>query len=86
MNIKSNPNESPYYLLKHRKDQLKNTGFDYKGQILKRTMSRQMFDKNPYLDAILLKLENIWQYLFDEVKSIKTYFNYAADKNEKRII
>jgi len=83
--ISINPTESPYYILRHRKDNIKNTGYDYKGKILPKMLSSQMFNKNKYLTALLIKLEDIWYFIFDSVKSIKVFANYAIDKNENRI-
>lgn len=85
VNISTNPELSPYYKLKHRKDNIKNIGFNYKGKILVRTLSAQMFDKNPYLTALIIKLEDILFFMFESVKSIKVFGNYAMEKNEKRI-
>lgn len=85
MDIKTNPTESPYYQLKHRKDVIRNFGYDYKGKILLKSLSSQMFNKNQYLTALIIKLEDMWQFMFDSVKSIKVFANYALDKNEKRI-
>ena len=62
VNIETNPTLSPYYQLKHRKDNIRNTGFDYKGKIMVKSLSGQMFDKNPYLTALIIKLEDIWHF------------------------
>lgn len=60
-------------------------GFDYKGQILKRTLSSQMFDVNETLDTYLSKIESIVYEWVESVKQIKISANPALDKYESKI-
>lgn len=76
---------SPYTSLKHRKDALLNQGFDYNGQIFRRTMSSQMFASNATFVAFLGKVEVIVYELIQQVKHIKTHFNPAMDKDQRTL-
>ena len=78
--------DSPFTLLKQSKDQLLHTGFDYRGQILRRTMSRDMFRSNAVLVGFLERLDAMTYELIECVKRIKTFASLAMDKNERRII
>lgn len=60
-----------------------NTGYDYKGSILKRTMSNKMFSGNQLMYDFLMKLDGIIYQLFDNVKSIKNIMLIARDKNDR---
>lgn len=78
--------DSPYTKLKQSKDVLLHTGFDYKGQVLKRTLSRQMFRTNDTLLGFLERIDTVIYELIESVKRIKTFGNPALDKNERRLI
>ena len=68
-----------------RREQRLHLGFDYKGQILKRTLSSQMFEVNETLDTYLSKIENIVYEWVESVKQIKISANPALDKYENKI-
>lgn len=76
--------ESLYKIAQNRKTSLKNTGFDYKGQIFKRSMSSYLFN-DPKRAEILNKLEELVYFLIEEVKTIKTFYNYTVDKDDKSL-
>lgn len=78
-------NDSPYTNLKHRKDNLLHLGFDYRNQILKRTMSNQMFRSNSTLTRFLQYVNDIIYELIENVKHIKTHANPAMDKNQRTL-
>lgn len=60
-----------------------NTGYNYKGNILKRTMSSKMFTSNQLLYDYLMKLDDIIYQLFDNIKSIKNIMSIARDKDDR---
>jgi hypothetical protein len=76
---------SPYTKIQQSKDFVPNTGFDYEGQILRRTMSRQMFRTNATLGGFLEWVDAIVYELIESVKRIKTFANPALDKNDRRL-
>jgi hypothetical protein len=77
--------DSIYRPIYERKENRKNTGFDYKGQILKRTLSSQMFGAHPLLDYLLSQVEKIVYEWVEGVKQIKISANPALDKYENKI-
>ena len=68
-----------------RQERRIHTGFDYKGQILKRTLSSQMFNSNSTFVTYLEQLEKIVYEWVEAVKQIKIYSNPAVDKYETKI-
>ena len=60
-------------------------GYDYKGNILKKTLSGQMFGVNPTLDTYLSKIDAIVYEWIEAVKQIKINVNPALDKYENKI-
>jgi hypothetical protein len=77
--------DSIYRPIYERKEKRKNTGFDYKGQILKKTLSSQMFGAHPLLDYLLEQVEKIVYEWVEAVKQIKISANPALDKYENKI-
>lgn len=78
--------DSPYTKLKQSKDNLLHTGFDYRGQVMRRTLSKQMYRTNSVLTGFIDWVDKIVYELIESVKRIKTFGNPALDKNERRII
>lgn len=68
-----------------RKERRLHLGFDYKGQILKKTMSGQMFGVNETLDRFLENIDDILYEHIEAVKQIKVFANPALDKYERKI-
>ncbi len=68
-----------------RREKRLNTGFDYKGQILKKTLSSQMFDVNATLNSYIQYIETIVHEWVEAVKQIKIFANPAQDKYEDKI-
>lgn len=60
-------------------------GYDYKGNILKNTMSSQMFKVNETLDTFLKDIDSVYYEMIDAVKQIKIFANPALDKYENKI-
>jgi hypothetical protein len=68
-----------------RQEKRIHTGFDYKDQILKRTLSSQMFDVNSTLTTYLQQVEKVVYEWVEAVKQIKINVNPALDKYENKI-
>jgi hypothetical protein len=76
---------SLYWTIYNRKDRRLHLGFKYKGSILKKTLSNQMFDANPVLDSFMGYIETYIYEHIEAVKQIKIFANPALDKNENRL-
>lgn len=76
---------SIYWTAYNRKDKRKHLGYYYKGNILKKTLSNQMFGATPILDGVLSRLERFIYEHVEAVKQIKIFANPALDKNENRL-
>ncbi len=77
--------ESIYRPIYERREKRRNLGFDYKGNILKKTLSSQMFGAHPLLDYLLEQVEKIVYEWVEAVKQIKISANPALDKYENKI-
>lgn len=74
--------KSKYYYGSHTQDYYSNLGYDYHGNIFKRTLSSEMFI-NSNQNSILKWLEYHIEYLIDAVKNIKLQFYIAKNKDDK---
>jgi hypothetical protein len=72
--------------MKQSRDVLLHTGYDYREQVLRRTMSKQMFRTNETLTGFLDRIGEVIYDLIENVKRIKTFANPALDRNERRLI
>lgn len=73
-------NHSLNYILEHRNDKILHVGYDYRGNVLKRSLSKIFFIEKKRA-SILEKIEIIIDYLIDHVKHIKKAYNYTLEKN-----
>jgi hypothetical protein len=60
------------------------SGFDYKGKILNKTLSKVLF-RDPVKSSILAYFEKGFFALVEMTKQIKNYFNYTVPKNNRRV-
>jgi len=67
------------YYIKHRKDDLKNTGFDYQNKLFDRTLSGVMFG-NPTLKTFLSYLQNQAVWMIESTLVVRNFWNYTVDK------
>lgn len=74
--------KSLYECTEHSRDQILNKGFDYHGQIFKKTMSSFLF-KDETRSAILSYIEEVFYEMIEQVKTIKTFYHYARKKNDR---
>jgi hypothetical protein len=77
--------DSIYRPIFTRNEARKNTGYDYKGKILKNSLSSQMFGSHPLLDYLLEQVEKIVFEWVEGVKQIKISANPALEKYENNI-
>lgn len=67
-----------------RKDDNQQLGFDYRDQLMKRSLSNYMFgDKKR--DGIIEQFNDLYVYLVDSAKNIKKTFNFAIKRNSRNI-
>ena len=76
---------SIYWTVYNRKDQRLHLGFMYKNNILRKTLSNQMFGANPIMDGFLSYMEQFVYEHIEAIKQVKIFANPALDKNENRI-
>lgn len=76
---------SIYRLVLERKEQRRHLGFNYKGQILKNTLSNQMFNVNETLTTYISQIDKIVYEWIEAVKQIKIHANPAVDKYDDKI-
>ena len=76
---------SIYWTVYNRKDKRLHLGFMYKGNVLRKTLSNQMFGANSTMDRFLTYMEQFIYEHIEAIKQIKIFANPALDKNENRI-
>ena len=75
---------SLYKFATNRLTSLKNTGFNYEGRIFEKSLSPYiMTEKNRR--EILTEFEKILYFTIEQVKLIKTFYNYTVDKDYKHL-
>jgi hypothetical protein len=77
------PTENIYDIRDSFNDDLYN-GFEYKDQILKRTLSNVIF-KDPIKDGILAYFNRVVYGLIESTKQIKNFANYTVKKNNRSV-
>lgn len=77
------PTQNIYDITDSLNDKLED-GFNYKGQILKRTLSNVIF-KDPIKEGILQYFDTAIYGLIETTKQIKNFFNYTVKKNNRRV-
>ena len=76
--------ESLYDIATTRNEKINNLGFDYKGKILRKTVSPYIFS-DPDRAEILDQFESWIYFLVEKVKLVKTYYNFTVKKDYKKI-
>lgn len=72
------------YQAKHFNDVILNMGFNYKGMLLKRGTSPELW-ANPVQDTTYSTIEGMLIFLIEHTKIIKKWFSIAHDKNTMNI-
>lgn len=75
---------SYYQRMKHFNDVTLNTGFDYKGQLLKKGTSPELW-ANPLQHPLYSTIEEMLYELIEQTKMIKKWFSIAHDKKSMNI-
>jgi hypothetical protein len=77
--------DSIYRPIYERRERRLNLGFDYKDNIMRNTLSSQLFNVNSTLDTFIKRINDIIYNWIESVKQIKTFANPAVDKYENKI-
>lgn len=77
------PTENIYDIRDSVNDNLYN-GFDYKNQILKRSLSNVIF-RDPVKEGILHYFNRVVYSLVETTKQIRNFVNYTVKKNNRRV-
>ena len=76
---------TPYYhLAKHQNDEFKNLGYNYRGKILRKTTSPELWS-NPLQTSMMGQIEAMMTFVLEQVKMIKKYFSIAHEKDDLSI-
>ena len=65
--------------VKHRKDDLKYTGFNYEENLYRRTLSSVMFD-NPILNEFLTRLQKQTILMLESTLVVRNFWNYTVPR------
>lgn len=76
---------SYYNQARHFNDNYKNLGYDYRGKILRKMTSPELWS-NPLQYPFYNRLEAIINFLIEQVKYIKKTFSIAHDKESTKIL
>jgi hypothetical protein len=75
----------PYYnQVNHLNDNFLNLGYDYYGQLYKKTTSPELWG-NPLQVPFIGRLEAMMTLILENVKSVKKTFSYAHDRETLKI-
>lgn len=75
--------DSIYRPIYKRRQKRLNLGYDYKDNIMKNTLSSQMFNVNSTLDRFIKSINDVVYNWIESVKQIKIHANPAIEKYEK---
>lgn len=75
--------DSVYRHALNKSNSNKYMGYDYKGHILKNSMSNRMFSTNKFMYDFLMKIEYIIHEIYESVKTIKSSMNISRDKFDR---
>lgn len=76
--------KSKMYKAHHFRDNIKGLGFDYHGNVYKKTLSEEILS-NERTAKMILKIEEMIDYLIDAVKQIPLQYSIAHDKDSINI-
>lgn len=76
----------PSYLnsSRHYNDNYTNLGYDYRGNMLKNTVSKEMWS-NPQQNSLIIRIDMMMTFLLEQSKMVKKWFSIAVDKNDTNI-
>ena len=76
--------QSPFYNVEHRIDENHQLGFDYRGEVMKRTLSHLLYNDEKRV-KILNKIDELFVNMIDSVKNIKKTFIDSVERNSRNI-
>jgi hypothetical protein len=79
MNLEKYSYISELYDIEHRNDSNIHIGYDYQNNILKNTLSKQLF-KNNNTNTFILKLQDMVALMFQSKVILRNWFNYTVNK------
>ena len=79
MDLEKNVHIPELYDLNHRHDNNLNQGFDYKDEVLKKSLSRRIFD-NDIANNFLLMLQQMISLTIDSNVILRNWFNFGTSK------
>ena len=72
----------PYYSqAKHLSDDYKNLGYDYRGRLLKKSTSPELWS-NPIQAPIYARFESMIGFILEQAKYVKKTFSFAHSKED----
>ena len=75
----------PYlYQAKHHNDDFKNLGYNYRGKILRKSTSPELWS-NPLQTTMFGQIEALMTFILEQTKMIKKWFSIAHDKDDLNI-
>ena len=77
--------DSIYKPIYERREKRIHLGYNYKDNIMRNTISDQVFSVNSTLDKFIKSINDTVYQWIESVKMIKTYANPAVDKNENKL-
>jgi hypothetical protein len=77
--------DSIYKPIYERREKRIHLGYNYKDNIMRNTISDQLFSVNSTLDKFIKSINDTVYQWIESVKMIKTYANPAVDKNENKL-
>jgi len=75
----------PYlHQAKHQNDDLKNLGYNYRGKILRKTTSAELWS-NPLQTAMIGQIEALMTFILEQTKMIKKWYSIAHGKDDLNV-
>lgn len=75
----------PYYQnAKHKNDDFKNLGYEYRGKLLQKTTSPELW-ANPIQIPFYARIESLIVFVLEQVKMIKKIYSIAHSKDDLKI-
>ena len=77
--------KSYYDFIVTKNDNIPNKGFDYEGNIFKKSLSNITYNGDSNRSTILASIEKVVFNMIESVKRIKNFKNYMVPKNNKNV-
>ena len=68
----------------HRQDDLKNVGYDWRPNLLKKSLSTYL-QSNDDVSEMIERYRQLLVFIVDKIQDVKKAFNYTVDKHYKYI-